>query len=176
MRCPRCNQESSVEPQGEANLHGGRWACHACSLTFFESTQVFRPISTGSKWVERGSGTLVTVLSVTGDSFDPGSAIRYQQGSDDVPKVMLAQDFRFYFRVHQVARPKATCPPCRVGEEWESKSGQIYTVLDVDPKDGSVHVLREGVYHRSFWIEGSNFGNDFHRFERRTDFSRLLDD
>jgi len=169
MRCPRCEQEGSVERQGNA------WACRACPLTFSESTQVFRPILKGARWVERATGQLVAVLDVQGDSFDPKSPVRYQ-AEDEPSRIMLAEDFRYYFRAHDPPPFKVVPLPCRAGEEWEAKSGQLYMILDIDPKQGKVHILRDGLNHVSFWVDGRFFLDEFRRFERRTDFSRLLDD
>lgn len=169
MRCPRCEQESSVEKQSAS------WVCHACTITFTESTQVVSPIERGSVWVERGTGDLVTVLEVDGDPFDPFTAIRYTD--DEHRNVMSAQDFRFYFRLHrrQPPSPAFSVQP-HPQEEWEAESGQVYLVLGVDPQEGAVHLVPTEGSWRSFWVRGGDFARKFRRFERPTDFARLLAD
>lgn len=167
MRCPRCEQEASVE------RHATTWSCRACAITFTESTQVISPIERGSTWVERGTGDLVTVMDVEGDSFDPYATVRYSD--DESRNVMVAQDFRFYFRRH--GKQAATRVPlaCKPREEWEA-SGRVYTILAVDHEGSAVHVVAAEGSWRSFWIRAPDFVRSFRRFARRTDFARLLDD
>lgn len=172
MRCPRCGQESSVEQEHTFYL------CRACSFRFRENTQVIRPILPDTVWVERGTGTLVRVLGLEGDSFDPSTAVRYQvNGHTNEPShAMLMPDFRYYFRP-QEARPLATKVdvPCRVGEEWESLSGRVYLILDIS-KDGMIHITPVEEGSKSFLVCGSDFTRQFNRFLRKTDYSRLLED
>ena len=171
MRCPRCGQESSVEQEHTF------YFCRACSFRFRENTQVIRPILPDTVWVERGTGTLVRVLGLEGDSFDPSTAVRYQvNGHTGEPShAMLMPDFRYYFRP-QEARPIPTTSvaPCKAGEEWESLSGRLYLILDV--RDEMIHIAPTEESLKSFLIPGSDFERQFLPFYRKTDFSRLLDD
>ena len=172
MLCPRCKQGSSVQEEE------GHQFCHACSIRFNNSTQVIRPILPESIWVELGTGNLVRVLDVGGDSFDPSTPIRYKTDlyASSPPSVMLAEDFRFYFRPRKDPKPpKAIQPGCKVLEEWESKTGLIYTVLHVN-RDGDVFLVAADADHLSFWVKGQDFVRMFTRFNRPTDYERLLDD
>lgn len=173
MLCPRCRQSNSVEEQDTD------WFCHACSVHFNENTQVIRPITKDSIWVEfRGAGSLVRIVDVLGDTFNPSTPIRYQLESfpDTPPSVMLAEDFRYYFRPKKNSKPqKAVSPPCKVGEEWESDQGIVYAILEVS-KAGDVFLVPIDADHQSFWVKGQDFLRLFRQFIRPTDFNRLLDE
>lgn len=150
--------------------------CHACSMRFNGYTQVIRPVVSDSIWVEVGTGSLVRVLEVAGDSFDPLTLIRYRSDLEDTaPRIMLAEDFRFYFRPKKNPKPpKAVTPPCKVREEWESQAGAIYTILHVNG-DGDVFMVSVDADHLSFWVKGQDFVRMFTKFHRPTDYERLLD-
>lgn len=173
MWCPRCLQENSVEPQGAA------WFCRGCSLRFTEHTQVVRPLIRDGLWVERGTGHLVRVLQLDSDPFDPTGAVWYQYEANplDVSQAMLAQDFRYYFRPHvEDGRGSPTSLPCKPLEEWSSAEGTVYLVLDVDEQAGQVHVVPLGGGHRSFRVAAADFLRQFRRFQRVTDYARLLEE
>lgn len=172
MPCPRCEQEDSVEQHGDA------WVCRACTLRFTESTKVVRPLSRGTIWVERGTGNLVRVLEVDTDPFDPHAAVRFTSDTspDDPSRAMLARDFRHYFRFHEERRTEPSVqPPCKPREEWESITGVLYLILDVN-SEGSVHVVPSGGSSESFWVKGADFMRQFRRLHRLTDYARLLGD
>lgn len=168
MRCPRCTQEESVERSA-----GTAWFCHACSFRFTEGTQVIPPIERGSIWVERGTGELVTVMNVHGDSFDPYAAVLY--ADDENRNTMTAEDFRFYFRKSSKQPAERIPLPCKPHEEWEAaESGQVYLILDVNHEECAVHVVPIEGSWRSFWLRGTDFTRKFKPLVRRTDFARLL--
>ena len=166
MLCPRCEQDQTTESRGRF------WICLACALQFTECTRVIRPIERGSIWVERGSGSIVTVMEVDGDSFDPLTSIRYTDEANR--NVMTAEDFRYYFRLREGRQREVSYrPPCKPHEEWESL-GNLYLVLEV--LDDSVHVVPANGSPTSFWIRGIDFERQFRKFQRRTDYARLLED
>jgi len=89
---------------------------------------------------------------------------------------MLAADFRYYFRPRKNTKPpRAVTPPCRIGEEWESPRGGVYTILHVNV-DGDVYMVSSDDNHLSFWVKGHDFVRMFSKFQRPTHYERLLDD
>jgi hypothetical protein len=171
MHCPRCDQENSVESRTPS------WICVACNIAFTESTQVIRPLTKDSIWVEKGTGTRVRILELDGDPFDLTTAVKYQTDSyDECSRVMLANDFRFYFKsVRHKAATTRTPIVCRPKEEWESVAGIVYVVLQVNETEQTVHVVPVDS-SQSFWIKSDDFDRQFKRLERRSDYARLLGD
>lgn len=168
MRCPRCEQEGPVEEREDHT-----WVCRSCSIRFTEATQVVRPIQPNTVWVERGTGSLVTVQGVEGDPFDPYTAIRFKfDETNAISHVMMSRDFRYYFRAHSREWPAKVSVTCRPHEEWES-AGQVYLVLSVNP-EGMVHVASIDGKATSFLVPSYDFVKQFRRFIRLTDFERLL--
>jgi hypothetical protein len=152
--------------------------CHACSFDFNDTTQVIRPVAVESIWIEVGTGSLVRVMEISGDPFDPSTPIRYKIDSDPdtTTRVMLAEDFRYYFRPKKNPKPpKAVTPHCKIGEEWESTNGGIYAILHLN-KDGDVYMAATDNPRLSFWVKGHDFVRMFSKFIRLTDYTRLLGD
>ena len=172
MHCPRCGQENSVESRTPS------WICIACNIAFTESTQVIRPLMKDSVWVEKGTGTQVRILDLHGDPFDVSTAVKYQaEAYAECARVMLASDFRFYFKPTQHNKVVATKTPivCCPKEEWESVAGIVYVVLQVNEVEQTVQVVPAGTT-QSFWIKSDDFARQFKRLERRSDYARLLGD
>jgi len=138
-------------------------------------------VSTGTRWVNRGTGEIVEVVRLGSSTDGNEPVVHFKRVSDSLEAnmVLLQRDFDSMFRSFASTQPnnRAHEPVVEIlkDEEWEHvESGEVVKIDTVDTKRNLVTVIAK---ERRRSVPMADFVNaKWRKIVRKTAFARIMED